>query len=81
MNSTLCNQLAEKHKVERQRERKREKEREELWKKLEQLRLSGSGDAPINSNIESKTYPSLNNNSFTVVSQNSSQIGVNVTKR
>ncbi|KAA3675819.1 serine/threonine-protein phosphatase 2A regulatory subunit B', partial [Paragonimus westermani] len=45
MNSKLFNQLVENYKTERQRERKREKDREELWKKLEQLRVSGSGDA------------------------------------
>lgn len=45
INSSLFNELVENYKAERQRERKREKEREELWKKLEQLRVSGSGDA------------------------------------
>ncbi|RTG88335.1 serine/threonine-protein phosphatase 2A regulatory subunit B', partial [Schistosoma bovis] len=77
MNTNLCNQLAEKHKVERQRERKREKEREELWKKLEQLRMSGSGDTPGPPNIDSKTSSAITNNAFT----NVHQLGVNVTKR
>ncbi|CAL8071906.1 unnamed protein product [Calicophoron daubneyi] len=58
INSTLFNQLVENYKTERQRERKKEKEREDLWKKLEQLRVSGAGDAVnANSNLISSTAP------------------------
>ncbi|CAH8491331.1 unnamed protein product [Heterobilharzia americana] len=82
MNSVLCNQLAEKYKVERQRERKREKEREELWKRLEQLKVSNTGDSSTSSNVDTKVNSTLNNNTpFTVISQNSSHFGVNNSRR
>ncbi|VEL27504.1 unnamed protein product, partial [Protopolystoma xenopodis] len=41
-------------------ERKREKEREELWKKLDQLQLSGSGDATVTTS--SGTLSALSSN-------------------
>ncbi|KAL7871411.1 hypothetical protein SRHO_G00063940 [Serrasalmus rhombeus] len=40
MNSKLFDELTASYKAERQREKKKEQEREELWKKLEELRLS-----------------------------------------
>lgn len=40
LNSTLFDELTASYKAERQREKKKEQEREELWKKLDDLRLS-----------------------------------------
>ncbi|KAI4895797.1 hypothetical protein NFI96_004492 [Prochilodus magdalenae] len=40
MNSKLFDELTASYKADRQREKKKEQEREELWKKLEELRLS-----------------------------------------
>lgn len=41
MNPVLFDELTKNYKTERQRERRREKERDDLWRKLEQLNLSG----------------------------------------
>uniref|UniRef100_A0A8C7HV82 Serine/threonine protein phosphatase 2A regulatory subunit n=2 Tax=Oncorhynchus TaxID=8016 RepID=A0A8C7HV82_ONCKI len=40
MNSTLFDELTASYKSDRQREKKKEQEREELWKKLDELKLS-----------------------------------------
>ncbi|KAI3364200.1 hypothetical protein L3Q82_011014 [Scortum barcoo] len=42
MNCTLFDELTSSYKADRQREKKKEQERDELWKKLEELRLSNS---------------------------------------
>ncbi|KAH9284057.1 Serine/threonine-protein phosphatase 2A 56 kDa regulatory subunit alpha isoform [Echinococcus granulosus] len=44
MNPVLFDELTKNYKTERQKERRREKERDDLWRRLEQLNLSGSGD-------------------------------------
>ncbi|KAK4467550.1 hypothetical protein MN116_008882 [Schistosoma mekongi] len=80
MNSNLCNQVAEKHKVERQRERKREKEREELWRNLEQLSMSGSDETFASPNLDSKAIYA-GNNFFTYGTTNSQQLETNIMKR
>ncbi|XP_039215549.1 serine/threonine-protein phosphatase 2A 56 kDa regulatory subunit alpha isoform isoform X1 [Crotalus tigris] len=56
MNGKLFDELTSTYKAERQREKKKELEREELWKKLEELRLSGTL-----SNQPSNTSSSLTN--------------------
>ncbi|KAM7534961.1 hypothetical protein Aperf_G00000094344 [Anoplocephala perfoliata] len=48
MNPVLFDELTKNYKTERQRERRREKERDDLWRRLEQLNLSGSGDENAN---------------------------------
>ncbi|MCI4389575.1 hypothetical protein PGIGA_G00099730 [Pangasianodon gigas] len=42
MNSKLFDELTASYKADRQREKKKEQEREELWKKLEELKISKS---------------------------------------
>ncbi|KAM3852238.1 serine/threonine-protein phosphatase 2A 56 kDa regulatory subunit alpha isoform [Vipera latastei] len=56
MNGKLFDELTSTYKAERQREKKKELEREELWKKLEELKLSGTL-----SNQPSNTSSSLTN--------------------
>ncbi|XP_015670174.1 serine/threonine-protein phosphatase 2A 56 kDa regulatory subunit alpha isoform [Protobothrops mucrosquamatus] len=56
MNGKLFDELTSTYKAERQREKKKELEREELWKKLEELRLSRTL-----SNQPSNTSSSLTN--------------------
>nr|CDS31619.1 protein phosphatase 2a regulatory subunit [Hymenolepis microstoma] len=45
MNPVLFDELTKNYKTERQRERRREKERDDLWRRLEQLNLSGDENA------------------------------------
>ncbi|XP_067942360.1 serine/threonine-protein phosphatase 2A 56 kDa regulatory subunit epsilon isoform-like [Watersipora subatra] len=51
MNSKLFDELTANYKSERQKERRKEKEREDLWKRLEQLKISS---LPANSISSSK---------------------------
>ncbi|KAL7061332.1 hypothetical protein AAHC03_09799 [Spirometra sp. Aus1] len=44
MNPVLFDELTKNYKAERQKERRREKERDDLWRKLEQLNVTGAGD-------------------------------------
>ncbi|XP_036438107.1 serine/threonine-protein phosphatase 2A 56 kDa regulatory subunit alpha isoform isoform X2 [Colossoma macropomum] len=60
MNSKLFDELTASYKAERQREKKKEQEREELWKKLEELRLS---EISKNQNNTHGLQNSNNNNS------------------
>uniref|UniRef100_A0A8C3G4Y4 Serine/threonine protein phosphatase 2A regulatory subunit n=1 Tax=Cyclopterus lumpus TaxID=8103 RepID=A0A8C3G4Y4_CYCLU len=49
MNCTLFDELTSSYKAERQREKKKEQERDELWKKLDELRLSSAALVQNNS--------------------------------
>ncbi|XP_066532506.1 serine/threonine-protein phosphatase 2A 56 kDa regulatory subunit alpha isoform isoform X1 [Hoplias malabaricus] len=59
MNSKLFDELTASYKAERQREKKKEQEREEMWKKLEELRLSKN---PKNQNNTHSLLNSSSNN-------------------
>ncbi|XP_030576852.1 serine/threonine-protein phosphatase 2A 56 kDa regulatory subunit alpha isoform isoform X2 [Archocentrus centrarchus] len=58
MNCTLFDELTSSYKADRQREKKKEQEREELWKNLEELKLSNK---PLVQN-NSHGLPSVQNN-------------------
>ncbi|XP_060548483.1 serine/threonine-protein phosphatase 2A 56 kDa regulatory subunit alpha isoform isoform X2 [Pantherophis guttatus] len=56
MNGKLFDELTSTYKAERQREKKKELEREELWKKLEELRLTRTlSNQPSNTSSSSLT--------------------------
>ncbi|KAM9435210.1 serine/threonine-protein phosphatase 2A 56 kDa regulatory subunit alpha isoform [Clarias gariepinus] len=65
MNSTLFDELTASYKGDRQREKKKEQEREELWKKLDELKISKN---PNNSH----GILNSNNNNNQAEKQNSS---------
>uniref|UniRef100_A0A8C7FP24 Serine/threonine protein phosphatase 2A regulatory subunit n=1 Tax=Oncorhynchus kisutch TaxID=8019 RepID=A0A8C7FP24_ONCKI len=62
MNSTLFDELTASYKSDRQREKKKEQEREELWKKLDELKLSDAA-ALVQNNSHGLQNAAQNNNS------------------
>nr|XP_061842971.1 serine/threonine-protein phosphatase 2A 56 kDa regulatory subunit alpha isoform-like isoform X1 [Nerophis lumbriciformis] len=66
MNCTLFDELTSSYKSDRQREKKKEQERDELWRKLEELRLSDTRLEPNNSHkllsLQNNNKNSNNNN-------------------
>ncbi|CAB1342699.1 unnamed protein product [Coregonus sp. 'balchen'] len=62
MNSTLFDELTASYKSDRQREKKKEQEREELWKKLDELKLSDAAALVQNNSHELQNNNSNNNN-------------------
>uniref|UniRef100_A0AAQ4Q8U8 Serine/threonine protein phosphatase 2A regulatory subunit n=1 Tax=Gasterosteus aculeatus aculeatus TaxID=481459 RepID=A0AAQ4Q8U8_GASAC len=67
MNCTLFDELTSSYKAERQREKKKEQERDELWKKLDELRLSNAALVQNNSHglLGVQNNNNNNNNSST----------------
>uniref|UniRef100_A0A4W5PBN1 Serine/threonine protein phosphatase 2A regulatory subunit n=1 Tax=Hucho hucho TaxID=62062 RepID=A0A4W5PBN1_9TELE len=61
MNSTLFDELTASYKSDRQREKKKEQEREELWKKLDELKLSDAA-ALVQNNSHGLQNAAQNNN-------------------
>uniref|UniRef100_A0A3Q3LVQ4 Serine/threonine protein phosphatase 2A regulatory subunit n=1 Tax=Labrus bergylta TaxID=56723 RepID=A0A3Q3LVQ4_9LABR len=70
MNCTLFDELTSSYKADRQREKKKEQERDELWKKLEELRLSNSGLVQNNSHKLLSVRNNNNNNNNNSSSSN-----------
>uniref|UniRef100_A0A674E2F7 Serine/threonine protein phosphatase 2A regulatory subunit n=1 Tax=Salmo trutta TaxID=8032 RepID=A0A674E2F7_SALTR len=62
MNSTLFDELTASYKSDRQREKKKEQEREELWKKLDELKLSDAAALVQNNSHGLQNNNSNNNN-------------------
>ncbi|XP_031717384.1 serine/threonine-protein phosphatase 2A 56 kDa regulatory subunit alpha isoform isoform X1 [Anarrhichthys ocellatus] len=62
MNCTLFDELTSSYKAERQREKKKEQERDELWKKLDELRLSSGALVQNNSHGLPSVHNNNNNN-------------------
>ncbi|KAM6915441.1 serine/threonine-protein phosphatase 2A 56 kDa regulatory subunit alpha isoform [Xenentodon cancila] len=66
MNCTLFDELTSSYKVDRQREKKKEQERDELWKKLDELKLSNATLVQNNSHgpvgVQNNNNNSNNNN-------------------
>uniref|UniRef100_A0A4W5NU48 Serine/threonine protein phosphatase 2A regulatory subunit n=1 Tax=Hucho hucho TaxID=62062 RepID=A0A4W5NU48_9TELE len=62
MNSPLFDELTASYKSDRQREKKKEQEREELWKKLDELKLSDAA-ALVQNNSHRLQNAAQNNNS------------------
>ncbi|GLD49521.1 serine/threonine-protein phosphatase 2A 56 kDa regulatory subunit alpha isoform [Lates japonicus] len=69
MNCTLFDELTSSYKADRQREKKKEQERDELWKKLDELRLSNAALVQNNSHglpsVQNNNNNSNNNNNDT----------------
>uniref|UniRef100_A0AAQ5Y5N6 Serine/threonine protein phosphatase 2A regulatory subunit n=1 Tax=Amphiprion ocellaris TaxID=80972 RepID=A0AAQ5Y5N6_AMPOC len=63
MNCTLFDELTSSYKADRQREKKKEQERDELWKKLDELRLSNTALVQNNSHGLPSVQNNNNNNS------------------
>ncbi|XP_060907848.1 serine/threonine-protein phosphatase 2A 56 kDa regulatory subunit alpha isoform isoform X2 [Labrus mixtus] len=72
MNCTLFDELTSSYKADRQREKKKEQERDELWKKLEELRLSNSSLVQNNSHKLLSVRNNNNNNNNNSSSSSSS---------
>ncbi|KAK3516872.1 hypothetical protein QTP70_028188 [Hemibagrus guttatus] len=70
MNSKLFDELTASYKAERQREKKKEQEREELWKRLDELKISKSQ----NNSHDILISENSNNNNNQSEEQNSSAI-------
>uniref|UniRef100_A0A665WHK1 Serine/threonine protein phosphatase 2A regulatory subunit n=1 Tax=Echeneis naucrates TaxID=173247 RepID=A0A665WHK1_ECHNA len=62
MNCTLFDELTSSYKADRQREKKKEQERDELWKKLDELRLSNPALVQNNSHGLLRVQNNNNNN-------------------
>uniref|UniRef100_A0A7N8Y0C3 Serine/threonine protein phosphatase 2A regulatory subunit n=1 Tax=Mastacembelus armatus TaxID=205130 RepID=A0A7N8Y0C3_9TELE len=63
MNCTLFDELTSSYKTDRQREKKKEQERDELWKKLDELRLSNTALVQNNSHGHPSVQKNNNSNS------------------
>uniref|UniRef100_A0A7N6B2F1 Serine/threonine protein phosphatase 2A regulatory subunit n=1 Tax=Anabas testudineus TaxID=64144 RepID=A0A7N6B2F1_ANATE len=62
MNCTLFDELTSSYKSDRQREKKKEQERDELWKKLDELKISNTTLVQNNSHGLSSVQNNNNNN-------------------
>ncbi|KAG7509452.1 serine serine/threonine-protein phosphatase 2A 56 kDa regulatory subunit alpha isoform isoform X1 [Solea senegalensis] len=72
MNCTLFDELTSSYKADRQREKKKEQERDDLWKKLDELRLSKATLIQNNSHGLSSVQNNNNNNNNNSSSSSSS---------
>lgn len=76
MNCTLFDELTSSYKADRQREKKKEQEREELWKNLEELKLSNKPMVQNNSHGLPSVQNNNNNNSNNSENQDRSAAAV-----
>ncbi|XP_063079805.1 serine/threonine-protein phosphatase 2A 56 kDa regulatory subunit alpha isoform isoform X2 [Engraulis encrasicolus] len=73
LNSTLFDELTASYKADRQKEKKKDQEREELWKKLDELHLSGTPNNCLAlPNAHNNNNSNNNNNNNNSSSNNSS---------